>query len=646
MKNNFIGMDGFIWFLGVVEDRQDPYLIGRVRVRCFGHHTGDKVILPTEDLPWAQVMLPVTSAGISGIGQSPMGLVEGSHVFGFFRDGEARQEPVVMGSLPGYPTELGDTSKGFYSPISAGADPHCPDYLVLDNEEYDDIDTSNHPRWKDHPDNSQLATKKDYSFNPSLTEHASIAVDKEIRESVGIVGVAITDPFVTASAYINKGGSSLFGFVTDMISSTLTLLIGNQLLSSLGGTLGGLSIMESDFANKITGFGKSTWQTITGFADEPFNALLETSLLKSTLGPDGMLSAEIFVKSANLTADALDGMIKNGFQQITNVDPSNPLARGYEVFNVTNYSLASQLLGADKITKNVDAFNLANEVVAKGEAITKETLSASQKFVNDAQTTLTNQAQALQDAENQLKQAEDILVVKDAKGNTIELVEQEHQDSISQQGRAEGGKGIPVASTSTPAGRTKIMNQFISKQGGVSMGWAVPSLPESSDTYPHKHVYETESGHIMMYDDNFGEESIMQRHRTGTKYEIHHDGSKVDSIVSDHITQVTGTSYNVITERQVINIGDGLKVKVNASGEYNAGQNHYEILVGKGANVNIQVEKGDVNINTTDGNINMNSGGKINMSAKDDINIISDQDVTVNAGDDITLKAGDKIRLN
>ena len=100
---------------------------------------------------------------------------------------------------------------------------------------------------------------------------------KEIRESVGIVGVAITDPFVTASAYINKGGSSLFGFVSDMITSTLTPLIGNQLLSSLGGTLGGLSIMETDFGKKITDFGKKTWQTITGFADEPFNALLDTS---------------------------------------------------------------------------------------------------------------------------------------------------------------------------------------------------------------------------------------------------------------------------------------------------------------------------------------------------------------------------------
>ena len=637
MKNNFIGMDGFVWFLGVVEDRQDPYLIGRIRVRCFGHHTGDKVILPTEDLPWSQVMLPVTSAGISGVGQSPIGLVEGSHVFGFFRDGEARQEPVVMGSLPGYPTELGDTTKGFYSPIKGSDDPHAPDYLT--NE-------SSHPRWKNSPDNSQLATRDDYSFNPSLTEHASIAVDKEVRESVGIVGVAITDPFTTAAAFINKGGSSLFGFVTDMITSTLTPLIGNQLLSSLGGTLGGLSIMQNGFVGTITDFGKNAWQTITGLADDPFNALLETSLVKQTLAPDGFLSAEIFVKSANLTADVLDNMVKNGFQQVTNVDPSNPLAQGYEVFNVTNYALASQLLGADRITKNVDAFNLANEVVAKGEAITKDTLSSAQKFVNDAETTLTNQAQALQDAENQLKQSSEVLVVRDAQGNVIELVEEEFQDSQSQQGRAEGGKGIPVASTSTPAGRTKLMNQFISKQGGVSMGWSVPTPPEVSDVYPYRHVYESESGHYMIYDDTPGNEMIQQRHRSGTQYFIANDGTKTDITVSDEIKAVTGSSYNTITERQVINIGDGLKVKVNASGKYNDGQNHYEILVGAGANVNIQVEKGDINLSTVDGNINMNSGGKINMTAKDDINIISEQDVTVNAGDDITLKAGDKIRLN
>ena len=35
-KNNFLGMDGFYWWLGVVENRNDPLKIGRVQVRIFG----------------------------------------------------------------------------------------------------------------------------------------------------------------------------------------------------------------------------------------------------------------------------------------------------------------------------------------------------------------------------------------------------------------------------------------------------------------------------------------------------------------------------------------------------------------------------------------------------------------------------------
>ncbi len=112
---NFLGRNGFIWFNGVVEDRLDPQYTGRVRVRCIGYHTQDKIKLPTADLPWATVVLPTTAAGISGLGSSPSALVEGSWVFGYFRD-EDLQEPVVLGSMPGRPIELANTSKGFYDP--------------------------------------------------------------------------------------------------------------------------------------------------------------------------------------------------------------------------------------------------------------------------------------------------------------------------------------------------------------------------------------------------------------------------------------------------------------------------------------------------------------------------------------------------
>jgi len=106
----------FIWFNGVVEDRQDPQKLGRLRVRCVGIHTQNKDELPTADLPWSQLIHPITSSGISGLGHSPGFIVEGTWVFGYFRDGSSCQEPMILGTLPGKPSELAETSKGFYDP--------------------------------------------------------------------------------------------------------------------------------------------------------------------------------------------------------------------------------------------------------------------------------------------------------------------------------------------------------------------------------------------------------------------------------------------------------------------------------------------------------------------------------------------------
>lgn len=109
---DFLGKDGFIWFVGVVEDRDDPELLGRVRVRCLGWHTDSREDLPHTDLPWATVMQPTDRPG-SG---SNTALIEGAWVLGFFQDGERGQHPIVMGSLPGFNLEEPDFSKGFSDP--------------------------------------------------------------------------------------------------------------------------------------------------------------------------------------------------------------------------------------------------------------------------------------------------------------------------------------------------------------------------------------------------------------------------------------------------------------------------------------------------------------------------------------------------
>lgn len=99
--NFFVGRDGFVWWIGVVEDRNDPLALGRVRVRVYGYHTEDKTKLPTIDLPWAMCIQPSNSASAGGIGSSPTGPIEGTWVIGFWRDPDFMQEPMVMGTIPG-----------------------------------------------------------------------------------------------------------------------------------------------------------------------------------------------------------------------------------------------------------------------------------------------------------------------------------------------------------------------------------------------------------------------------------------------------------------------------------------------------------------------------------------------------------------
>ena len=127
---NFMGKDGFQWFVGVVEDRQDPKKVGRVRVRCLGYHSENISDLPTDRLPWAHPMNPVTSATVSGVGQTPLGAVEGTWVVGFFQDGADAQQPIIIGTLPGVPSSLPTkgAGKGFQDRLNA----NYPKYTETD----------------------------------------------------------------------------------------------------------------------------------------------------------------------------------------------------------------------------------------------------------------------------------------------------------------------------------------------------------------------------------------------------------------------------------------------------------------------------------------------------------------------------------
>ena len=85
----------FTWFIGSICDIDDPLNLNRVKVCAYGYYDG---IEDKEDLPWATVMMPVTSASIKGNGGNHHLEVD-SWVVGFFRDGPSAQDPIVMGSI-------------------------------------------------------------------------------------------------------------------------------------------------------------------------------------------------------------------------------------------------------------------------------------------------------------------------------------------------------------------------------------------------------------------------------------------------------------------------------------------------------------------------------------------------------------------
>ena len=174
--SNFAGLDGFCWFVGQVEARvithdagtrtitqttydedgepngteqvqvsgvttiPDPLRLGRVKVRCIGYHTQDRDQLPTEDLPWATVLHPITSPGISGVGTNPF-LIEGTTVFGFFLDAHDKQHPVILGCFagrdaPGASSDYRVSSRtGATGQTLADAEPYEPTGEVEDDVE-------------------------------------------------------------------------------------------------------------------------------------------------------------------------------------------------------------------------------------------------------------------------------------------------------------------------------------------------------------------------------------------------------------------------------------------------------------------------------------------------------------------------------
>lgn len=111
-ENNFAGREGHVTFVGVVEGRDDPAKMGRLRIRIIGLHTDDTNLVPTEDLPWAQIVAPINGSRSFSLPK------DGEWVHGFFQDGYNSQMPVVTGIYVGMQSEEPKVDDGSVAKIA------------------------------------------------------------------------------------------------------------------------------------------------------------------------------------------------------------------------------------------------------------------------------------------------------------------------------------------------------------------------------------------------------------------------------------------------------------------------------------------------------------------------------------------------
>ncbi len=180
LPSEFYG-DHVRWFTGLVINARPPAgegLEGYVQIRIHGVHSPSLEDIPQSALPWAQVLIPTTEGGTSGLGSTPR-IEAGALIFGFFMDGKYSQVPIVIGSLPHIttptPIQLG------FDPIGDDADniQELLDLVSMENENTGDITT----QVKD----SRIGGTLKKALDAGLDFESSIALTAELDIASGMI---------------------------------------------------------------------------------------------------------------------------------------------------------------------------------------------------------------------------------------------------------------------------------------------------------------------------------------------------------------------------------------------------------------------------------------------------------------------------
>lgn len=606
-------------YTGCIENRNDPLKLGRCQVRVVGLHTHDKTILPTEDLPWAYPLQPVTSAAMNGIGIAPVGVVEGTWVVVMFRDPE-QQQPIILGSIGGIPQ---DESK------------------TIDDDQDDSISIDvKQPKTESTPTGNIVtsgsgAIVTDGSGNPVTSGTEAVPSPAASTNTIA----AEKKPGKTPPANAKPGIDAL---KTAMNNAGITGKYGRaSILAIAGGESGWIpqnegysysaealqKIFSKTFANKPDIAAKyARWKgDRASFFDYVYAPENNGSQLGNTQpGDGGKYYGRGFIQLTGRGNYAR-------YAKLSNVDILTVPSLLNEDYAASAAVAVAYFKDRVKVSDNDPSyFNAALKAVGNDAGNGYEKKRAYYHYFlgddtpppeqTDKSTKPGSDVQSVPIADNGLPQDRQKNLVVGFNDPNMKYPLRNYIGEPDTNRLARG----KIEGTIVEYKDEKRLEQVITADG---FEWSQPDIPFNAK-YPYNKVMETESGHLMEFDDTPENERIHFYHRKGTYTEIDANGSQVNRIVGD--------GYYIMERNGYVFIGGDCNITVNGTAR---------VLIQSDALIDVTGDTiinmaGNADINVAN-DLSMNIGGEFKVKAsniKMDSN--SDFNVTADGSNKLTSSGG------
>lgn len=601
---------------GCVENRNDPLKLGRCQVRIVGLHTHDKSILPTKDLPWAYPLQPVISAGISGIGHTPVGPVEGTWVLITFRDDD-EQQPVMLGTVGGIPQE-----KSIVFDID-------DDSAILKNEKNGNLET----------------VPLSEEAKPQVIQEAETPQERVLNnvpcQDLSTIPTKAPDDITKNRAQVE---ANIKIIITECCNAGFTKEQTCALLGIIGGECGFIPKDEL-YEYKDPNYLMSIFKT-------SFNGDLELATKYSKWKSQNKGTAEQFFEFVY----GYDKKIGKSLGNTEIGDGGKYFGRGLiQLTGKENYSTYSEKARVDIVNNpsllNSDILTSVKVAIQYFKDRVKAPTTAHPGYFNAAK-------QAINPYDNPEKK---IRYYEYFYGQTTnELIEEKTAEdptptAPSSIPNTPSPSRNPVIGFKDPNNKYPLKSRLFEQDTnrlarGVSKGTIVDkknsrrirNIPKAmgkgsydeppapfAARYPFNHVFESESGHIQEFDDTPGFERTHFYHRKGTFTEVDANGTEVHHIVGDgyHIIERNGSVYikgecNITVDgdtnifcRTDANIEVSGDAKMKVGGDFDIGvAENMTIAVGGSLSM---FSRGNMNLNTqghfnlvTTGDLKLKSGGE------------------------------------